>query len=178
MLYVKHDVCNCFTAKVSVSNVKMEKSEYAFYLFIGFWPDNQKRKRSRFWILKNVENVFSNNGTLIRACILTVRCVVDAVESESQHSRVSQSTASEPVQQCPAETRSKWGSRSRSRSRSWWVGRSIGQLYGPRWPLGLPQTSIIRRQTVDASVRRHGCCVQEPLCWYPCKYTRRLNCMW
>jgi len=71
MLHVQHDVCNCFTVKVSVSNFKAEKSENldnafaAFYVFTFFDVPLQKRKKSLFWILKkNVKNVFSNYARL------------------------------------------------------------------------------------------------------------------
>ena len=39
-MYCIHDMCNCFTAKVSVSNFKVEKNEkldnalYDFYVFL------------------------------------------------------------------------------------------------------------------------------------------------
>jgi len=33
IIYVQHDVCNCFTAKVSVSNFKVEKSENGLRFF-------------------------------------------------------------------------------------------------------------------------------------------------
>jgi len=44
---VKHDICNCFTAKVSVSNFKVEKCENlddALYVFLTFFFDMALQK--------------------------------------------------------------------------------------------------------------------------------------
>jgi len=57
-MYNMYDMCNCFTAKVSVSNFKVEKSENlenAFYVFLRFLTWHFKNVKRRVFL--DFENV-------------------------------------------------------------------------------------------------------------------------